>query len=95
MENKIYIPETGKTLTLRITKDQQVKNILAFLAILFGESHLWHDEIMGFPPDYLIDKFSRYIESTGHESGWGLHPSLRQLAFNRYLQKWDIPYEDC
>lgn len=77
-----------------ITKEQQVKNILAFLAILFGESHLWHDEIMHFTPDYLIEKFTRYMESGGAESAWGLHPSLRQKAFNRYLHKWDIPYDE-
>lgn len=77
-----------------LTKEQQIKNILAFLTILFGESHLWHDEIMHLPPDYLLEKFSRYIESTGIESPWGLSPSLRQKAFNRYLHKWQIEYDE-
>jgi hypothetical protein len=81
-------------LKMTVTKDQQVKNILAFLAILFGESDLWQDEIMHFRPDYLLEKFSRYIESTGVESPWGLHPTIRRSAFNRYLDKWKIEHDD-
>lgn len=80
-----------------MTEKQQIKNIIAFLAILFGESKLWHEEIMKFNPEYLIEKFNRYILSTRNESDWGLHPSLRKTVFEPYCRKHDIScdhYED-
>ena len=76
-----------------MTETQQIKNIIAFLAILFGESHLWYDEVMKFPPDYLIEKFKRYIKSTRNELDWGLHPFLRINVFDVYCDKWEIPKE--
>lgn len=76
-----------------MTEQQKIKNILAFLAILFGESKIWHEEIMGFSPQYLIEKFNRYILSTLHESDWGLHQSLRRSVFEPYCKKYNIPFE--
>lgn len=73
-----------------MTQEQQVKNIIAFLSILFGESKTWVDEIMKFKPDYLIEKFNRYIISTRHESEWGLHPSLRINVFEKYCTSHNI-----
>lgn len=73
---------------------EQVKNIIAFLAILFGDSKLWHEEIMDFTPEYLIEKFHRYILSTRNESDWGLHPSLRHSVFEPYCRKYKIIYDD-
>jgi hypothetical protein len=76
-----------------MTTQQQIKNILAFLSIFFGESKLWHEDIMKFPPDYIIEKFIRYIQSTRHESDWGLHPLLRRNVFEPYCKKHKIPFE--
>jgi len=72
----------------------QIKNIMAFLSILFGESKIWHDEIMKFPPDYIIEKYLRYVLSTRPESEWGLHPLLRNNVFNPYCEKWNIPTKE-
>lgn len=77
-----------------MTNNEQIKNILAFLSILFGEDHPCWSKIMDFPPEYLIEKFNRYIESTRPESPWGLHPSLRLHAFNRYLDKYKIEHDE-
>ncbi len=80
-----------------MTDQQQIKNIIAFLTILFGESKVWHEEIMKFSPEYLIEKFNRYIETTRFGADWGLHPLLRQSVFNVYCAKHGIPsdkYED-
>lgn len=77
-----------------MTKEQQVKNIIAFLSILFGENHLWYDEIMKFTPEYLIEKFERYIHTTKYGADWGLHQSLRRNVFERYCDKWKVPYQD-
>ena len=74
-----------------MTKQQQIKNIIAFLSILFGESKIWEDEIMNFSPDYLIEKFNRYINSDRYEADWGIHPLLRRNVFNRYCDKHKIP----
>lgn len=77
-----------------MTEQQQIKNIIAFLAIFFGESKLWHEEIMKFPPDYLIEKFERYIESDRYGADWGLHPSLRRNVFDVYCEKHKIPHKE-
>lgn len=76
-----------------MTDQQKIKNIISFLAILFGESKIWWEEIMKFHPDYLIEKFDRYINSTRHESNWGLHMTLRKDCFEHYCQKYQIPFE--
>lgn len=75
-----------------MTKQQQIKNILVFLAILFGESKIWFDEIINFHPDYLIEKFERYINSTRHQSDCGLHLSVRIGLFEPYCEKYNIPF---
>ena len=77
-----------------MTREQQVRNIVAFLAILFGESDTWHEEIMKFTPDYLIEKFDRYIRTTSSQSDWGLHRTLRHGVFEPYCDKWKIPISD-
>lgn len=76
-----------------MTKTQQVKNIIAFLSILFGESKLWHEEIMNFTPEYLIEKFDFYIQNIRHSSDWGMHMSLRRCVFEPYCRKHGIPEE--
>lgn len=73
-----------------MTKEDQVKNIIAFLSILFGESDVFCNVIMKFPPDYLIEKFNRYILSQRDEHSWGLHPSLRRNVFNEYCIKYGL-----
>lgn len=73
---------------------EKIKNIIAFLAILFGESEVWENEIMNFTPDYLIEKFERYILSFHPMSIWGVHPSLRKKIINRYLDKWKIEHDE-
>jgi hypothetical protein len=68
----------------------QIKNILAFLSIMFGESTVWETDIMNKDPKYLIEKFNRYIQSVRSAHPWGLHPSLRNTVFNRYCKKYSI-----
>ena len=73
-----------------MTKHEKVANIVAFLSILFGEDgDEWH-KIMEFNPDYIIEKFERYILSSRTEYAWGLHPSLRDYRFQRYVDKWEL-----
>lgn len=73
-----------------MTKEEKVKNILAFISILFGEEYDLVPAIMKMSPDYLIEKFERYVLSDRPQSDWGLHPSLRRNFFNRYLEKYKI-----
>lgn len=70
-----------------LTKEQKVKNIFCFLAILFGEDINLAQKIMGMSPDYLIEKFERYVLSDRYQADWGLHPSLRRGVFDVYCQK--------
>lgn len=74
-----------------MTDKDKVKNIMAFLSILFGEKWECIAEIMEMPPDYIIEKFERYVLSTRPEADWGLHPSLRRNVFNRYCERWKLP----
>jgi hypothetical protein len=69
----------------------KVKNVLAFLALLFGEKDTWREDIMDIPPDYLLEKFNRYVHRLRDESPWGMHPSLKRGTFDRYCEKWEIP----
>lgn len=66
-------------------------NIVCFLAILFGEcTQVVIDTLMGFHPDYLVEKFDRFIESEGIEYMWGMHASLRREVFEPYVNKWKL-----
>jgi hypothetical protein len=77
-----------------MTQEQQVKNIFAFLSIVFGEDLELAQKIMLMPPEYLIEKFTRYIESELYEADWGLHPTLRESIFNRYCRKYNLKITD-
>lgn len=68
----------------------KVKNIMAFLCILFGENKEALKAIFDFSPKYLIEKYERYIESDKSESEWGLHPNLRTYVFDEYCSKWNL-----
>ena len=76
-----------------MTKHEKVANIMAFLLILFHESDLLK-EIMGFSPDYLIEKFERYVLSSRVEYPWGMHPSLKRRCFHAYIEKWQLELND-
>ena len=76
-----------------MTEHEQIKNIIAFLLIIFGENEILSNEIMNLHPEYLIEKFNRYILSNKSESEWGLHPFLRRRLFDRYCEKWEIENE--
>lgn len=73
-------------------RETKVKNILSFLAILFGEDDIWWTVIMEKHPDYLIEKFERYILSDRSEWQWGMHPSLKRSVFDQYCQKYELGY---
>lgn len=78
-----------------MTDAEKVKNILAFLCILFHEcSPEVIDKIMEFTPDYLIEKWERYMSSAHYEADWGLHLSVRNRVFNRYCKIHHIQYDD-
>ena len=76
-----------------MTKTDKIKNILSFLCIIFGESEFMQ-EIMEKHPDYLIEKFERYVLSSRDESSWGMHPSIRRCAFNTYCKKYELPIDE-
>lgn len=89
-----YADYSGVNHPKPLSKNEQVKNILAFLSILFAENTEWWDVIMNYSPEYLIEKFNRYIETTRASSPWGLHPTLRKRAFNHYLDKHGIEHDE-
>ena len=74
-----------------MTEIDKVKNIFAFLSILFGDQRELIMPIMEMTPAYIIEKFERYVLSTIPESDWGLHPELRRKVFDRYCEKWKLP----
>lgn len=79
---------------MTITKHEQIANIVAFLSLLFGEDSSAWNKVMEFRPDYIIEKFERYILSTRTEYAWGLHPSLRNHRFQHYVDKWQLELKD-
>ena len=74
----------------------KLKNIFAFLSILFGEDLYLSSELMDKSPEYLIEKWERYVMSVGDEHFWGMHPNLRSHYFDEYFRKWqnDIHVSD-
>lgn len=73
-----------------MTQQDKLKNILAFLVILFGDDEHVMTKIMDFSPSYLIEKYERYIESPVAEYDYGMHPSLRQKAYEPYARRWGL-----
>lgn len=73
-----------------MTKNEKVANILAFLAILFGENDELTKIIMDFHPDYIIEKYERYILSGISEYEWGVHTLLMQRMVKVYIKKWKL-----
>ena len=75
----------------------QFRNLLAFVALMNGESSHW----LKVSPDYLIEKYQRYLGAGGvyreppDTDAWqsGLHPALRALT-NRYCEQWGITMPD-
>lgn len=76
----------------RLENDCQdkLKNIFAFLSILFGEDIKLSQTLFDMTPEYLIEKWERYVESNRVEHPWGLHPGLRAGYFDRYFERWCI-----
>lgn len=79
-----------------MTKNEKIGNIVAFLTIIFGEDYDVVERLMEIHPDYLIEKYERYIESIEIEHMWGLHPLIKENIFYTYLNRWEIPLgSDC
>lgn len=76
-----------------MTKHEQVANILSFFLILFCEKKEL-PSIMEMSPDYIIEKFDRYILSSRAEYQWGMHPVLRKQIFHKYVDKWELELND-
>lgn len=77
-----------------MTKNEQVANIIAFFAIMFGEDSAVWSAVMELHPDYIIEKFEQYVLSTKIEYPWGMHPSLRSQRFQRYVDKWELELKE-
>lgn len=73
-----------------MTNHEKVANIVAFFAIMFGEDSEAWNAVMPLNPNYIIEKFERYVISMGVQYPWGMHPSLRNHLFNRYVDKWKL-----
>lgn len=73
-----------------LSKEEKVKNIMAFLSIIFSEDFDLAPALIKMGPDYLIEKFERYVLSDRPESEWGLHPSLRIDFFDKYCEKYRL-----
>lgn len=71
----------------------KVASIIAFLAILFGENFEIWETIMQFSPEYLIEKYDRYMLSPEPEFNTGLHEILKSHRFQRYMDKWEQELE--
>ena len=72
----------------------KLKNIVSFLCILFGENHDVIETIFGMSPEYIMEKYERYVKSDTREWPWGMHPSLKKSVFNAWLQKFNVEMSD-
>jgi len=72
----------------------KLKNILSFLCILFSEKHDIMQTIFDLSPEYIMEKYERYVKSDTREWPWGTHPSIKKSVFNRWLEKYNVPLSD-
>ncbi len=77
-----------------MTNNEKIANIIAFFSIMFGENSMIWEEIIELSPNYIIEKFERYVLSMRVEYPWGLHPSLRNERFNNYINKWELALQN-
>jgi hypothetical protein len=77
-----------------MTKHEKVANIIAFLTLLFGGENAVFEKLMEFNPDYIIEKFERYVLSERIEYPWAMHPYLKNNIFHRYVDKWELELND-
>ncbi len=73
-----------------LSKPEKVANIIAFLLLIFNEDYKALEKIMNFSPDYIIEKFERYVLSSRQEWPWGMHPVLRNGLFQAYVDAWKM-----
>lgn len=70
----------------KITKEQFI-NLLRFIAI-FG----YKEEILKESPDYILEKFSRFIGTPSDINDWnnpgGIHVILEGMIVDKYMSKW-------
>lgn len=91
MLNARYALETwDKKEPRKMSKTEKVKNIIAFLCIVFEDNNAILESLFNISPDYLMEKFERYVLSTRPESDWGLHPGLRTSIFEQYCNHWHL-----
>lgn len=77
-----------------MTKHEKVANIIAFFAIMFGEDSPAWNAVMELNPNYIIEKFERYVLTQNAQYPWGMHPSLRRRVFHRYVDKWELDLQE-
>lgn len=73
-----------------LPKKDKVKNILCFLIILFGEDLHTMSLLGHFSPNYIIEKYNRYIESALIEHESGIHTNFRTELLDTYCSKWHL-----
>lgn len=73
-----------------MTNHEKVANVIAFFAIMLGEHSASWAEVMKLDPNYIIEKFERYVLAIDVEYPWGLHPLLRNQRFHAYTDKWAL-----
>ena len=72
---------------LHMSRSEKLRNIFAFLSILFAEDERLGECLMGMSPDYLLEKWERYVEGM-MKYDTGMHPNLRREFFDRYFERW-------
>lgn len=77
-----------------MTKHEKVANIVAFFAIMFGEDSAAWKAVMQLNPNYIIEKFERYVLTQNVQYPWGMHPNLRDHCFQRYVDKWELELQE-
>lgn len=79
----------------KMTKHEKVANIISFLAILFADdSGEEFKRIMTYDPDYIIEKFERYVLSTEIQYPRGMHTNLKEYAWQLYVDKWELQLKE-
>lgn len=72
----------------------KLKNILSFLCILFHEKHDVMETVFDLSPEYIMEKYERYVKADRREWTWGMHPSIKRGLFVTWLKKYGVEFSE-
>lgn len=73
-----------------MSDEDKLKNIFSFLCIMFGNDMDIMERIYQYSPEYIMEKYERYVKSDARQWPWGMHPLIKKGVFSSWLKKHNV-----